>query len=170
MTKYRTMSASFDPTGRYRYRLDREIRVSGLRVTFILLNPSTADAFKDDPTVRRCVAFAWDWMKADTTIVNLFALRATDPKALFLSLDPIGPENDRLIASAAAGSDRVVAAWGNHGKLRGRGDAVLSMLQRFGVRPQCFGLTKELQPRHPLYLPTKARLIPMARRSATPNV
>lgn len=123
-----------------------------------MLNPSTADAERDDPTIRRCASFARAWGLGGMTVVNLFALRATDPARLRRARDPIGRDNDRHIAEAAAGADRVVVAWGVHGTLRDRDRAVLALLA--GARPRCLGLTRGGHPRHPLYLSARTRSRP----------
>lgn len=106
----------------YRYRLFRDLNTQrGLftpvvdrMVLFVMLNPSTADATHNDPTVRRCVGFATDWAFARMEVVNLFAVRATNPKLLPAIADPVGPDNDLEIAAAVAGADLVVAAWGTN--------------------------------------------------------
>lgn len=149
--------ALFDPTRRYRYRLWRRWADGGLAV-FVMLNPSTADAERDDPTIRRCAGFARAWGFGGMTVVNLFALRATDPARLHRARDPVGRDNDRHIAAAAAGGDLVVVAWGVHGGLRERDRAVLDLLA--ASRPRCLGLTRGGHPRHPLYLPARTRCRP----------
>jgi hypothetical protein len=123
-----------------------------------MLNPSTADAERDDPTIRRCGGFARAWGFGAMTVVNLFALRATDPARLRRARDPIGRDNDRHIAEAAAGADALVLAWGIHGALRDRDRAVLALLSE--LRPSCLGLTRGGHPRHPLYLPRAAAPVP----------
>ena len=80
---------------------------------------------------------------------NLFALRATDPKVMKLHPAPIGDENDRWIAEAAASAAVVVAAWGNHGSHLGRDQMVLNLLAN---RPSLMRLTLAGYPAHPLYL------------------
>jgi hypothetical protein len=153
--------------GRYRYRLDRWWEGGEGRVCWIMLNPSTADATQDDPTIRRCITFSKAWGYASLVVVNLFALRATDPKALRLPagafqdeyLSIIGPENDDTILAAEAESQRVVAAWGNHGSLHGRGADVREMLR---TQPLHLGLTKTGEPRHPLYARADTQLARLA--------
>ncbi len=92
-----TKGAAFDSTGTYRYALWREWDASAPRLGFVLLNPSTADAENDDPTLRRCMGFARAWGYGSLQIVNLFAYRATVPDALRWVADAVGPENDRHI-------------------------------------------------------------------------
>ena len=150
--------ALFDDSGRYRYRLGRRWADGGPAIAFVMLNPSTADAERDDPTIRRCAGFARAWGFAGMEVVNLFALRATDPARLRRARDPVGPGNDRHIAAAAGGADVVLLAWGNCGALRGRDRQVVALLA--GLRPACLGVTQSGQPRHPLYLPRATRRRP----------
>lgn len=126
-----------------------------------MLNPSTADAERDDPTIRACVRLARRWGFGSLVAVNLFALRATDPRMLRRARDPIGPENDAAIVGAAADADLLLAAWGNWGVLHDRGRAVLDLLRPLG-RPHCLGLTARGQARHPLYVGSGTRVRPMA--------
>ena len=85
-------------------------------------------------------------------MANLFALRATNPRALRHSADPVGPENDVVLADVSAGGDRVLCGWGVHGTLCGRGGEVADMLRRRGADLWHLGLTKAGFPRHPLYI------------------
>ena len=153
-----TGGATFSRDRRYRYRLWRRWDRTRPVVAFVMLNPSTADAERDDPTIRRCGGFARGWGFSAMTVVNLFALRATDPARLRRARDPIGPDNDDHIAAAAAGCDALVLAWGAHGALGGRDRDVLALLR--GCRPACLGVTRSGQPRHPLYLPSATRRRP----------
>src|SRR5690348_16099160 len=101
--------------GRYRYSLSRwgwDER-SG-RCVFIMLNPSTADASVDDPTIRRCINFAQGWGYGMLEVVNLFAWRATFPKELALAPDPVGPHNGEYLTRAITIGDITVCAWGRH--------------------------------------------------------
>lgn len=142
--------AIISPCGLYRYRLWRRWG-EGKSAVFIMLNPSTADAEKDDATIRRCIGFANRESCGGLVVVNLFAFRATQPKDMKAAADPIGPENDAhlgdVVWSSQAGP--IIAAWGNHGTLSGRAFAVA---HRFGEVLQCLGTTKEGQPIHPLRL------------------
>ena len=157
---YLGRDARLSDCGTYRYTLSR-IWEPGLgNCLFVMLNPSTADALADDPTIRRCVGFARAWGYGSLSVVNLFALRATDPKALYRHADPVGPDNDAVIAAAARVADVVVAAWGAHGTHRDRGDAVARLIAEVAGRAvHRLSLTGDGQPGHPLYL--KADLRPV---------
>lgn len=142
--------AEFSRCRRYRYRLWRVWGPpDGRRVCWVMLNPSTADERKLDPTCTRCAKYSQRWGYDGMVVANIFAQRSTDPRALYGASDPIGPENDRAILQASSGADLVVAAWGNHGQLHGRGAQVLELL---GPDVVCLGLTQPGQPLHPLYL------------------
>lgn len=145
--------AVFDRTGRYRYALTRRWAAEGPPVLFVLLNPSTADAERDDPTIRRCIGFARDWGHGAVEVANLFAWRATRPADLRRAPAPVGPRNDRHLLAAAGRAARIVLAWGVHGALHGRDAAVLALLRREGHALECLGVTGGGQPRHVLYLP-----------------
>lgn len=156
-------SAVISECGKWRYTLTRRIP-SILRwvkpCLFVMLNPSTADAEKDDPTIRRCIGFAKSWGCTDLTVVNLFAFRATDPKQLD-ALDwptKVGPDNDRHIAEQIAkhAYGTIVAAWGASKVAHARAIEVRSML---AGRASCLGKTKAGAPKHPLYVPAAAELV-----------
>lgn len=152
--------AAFDASGRYRYALTRRWAPGGAQVTFVLLNPSTADATRDDPTIRRCMGFARAWDHTALEVVNLFAWRATRPAELRRAPAPVGEENDTYLLRAVRRAARVVLAWGIHGALAGRDAAVCELLRRAGVQAECLGVTQAGQPRHVLYLPRDAQPLP----------
>jgi len=153
--------AAFSADRAYRYVLTRTWDATAPAVTWIMLNPSTADAMKDDPTIRRCKAFARREGFGGMSVVNLFGLRATDPRTLREHPDPVGPANDWFLRLHAQAAPRAVAAWGAHGALRGRVAEVAGMLAVSpGVRLECLGVTKDGHPRHPLYVRSDAPLIP----------
>lgn len=144
-------AAYFSPCRRWRYSLTRNLdTLDGEgRVTFVGLNPSTADETTDDPTIRRCIRFARDWGYSQLKMVNLYALRSTDPKGLWLVDDPVGPENDHELSLCFGGSDLIVAAWGANA----RADRLAQFAETFGGwRFHALGLTKDGAPRHPLYM------------------
>lgn len=143
--------------GQYRYLLQRSWDVRQQAVCFIMLNPSTADASLDDPTIRRCLGFAKDLGFGQLEVVNLFGLRATDPKVMRSHADPIGPENDEQLIRSATICHQTICAWGAHGTHKDRGRAVLALLRRAGVQPHALRLTKAGHPAHPLYLPANLK-------------
>lgn len=144
-----TSDALFDEDREYRYRLWRMWDAEKPTLAFIMLNPSTADETELDPTCRRCKGFAEDWDYGSLLVGNIFALRSTDPEQLYEHPDPVGPENDAHLREICDEADMVVAAWGAHGDLYGRGREVAEML------PEIYALdtTQEGHPTHPLYQP-----------------
>lgn len=152
-------TSTFSADRQYRYRLSRIFAERPGRVCFLMLNPSTADAAITDPTVERCLRFARSWGAGAVEVVNLFALRSTDPQALYQHPDPVGPDNDDTIAAAVTCATTVVAAWGVHGALHGRGEVVAAALRAAGVRLMALGETKDGHPRHPLYLAGDSALV-----------
>ena len=145
-----TRGALLSPCGRYRYWLTRSwAEGNGLCVAFVGLNPSTADADVDDPTIRRCVGFAKAWGYSSLAMVNLFAFRATQPADMEAAADPVGPDNDGWLRTASASAAITVAAWGAGGGFKRRDEAVRDLL----MRRHYLRLTKDGHPGHPLYLP-----------------
>lgn len=143
--------AVFSRCGRYRYSLWRRWS-AGDTLLFIMLNPSTADADHDDPTIARCRRRAERLGFGGLEVVNLFALRSRDPRALYEAHDPVSPHNDRVLRARVRDAHRVLCGWGNHGRLGGRGRTVLARIQRLGVVPHALALTRFGEPAHPLYL------------------
>lgn len=148
-------SAVIDGPGNcYRYFLERRWG-PGPAVCFIMLNPSTADADVDDPTIRKCVGFAKFWGYEAILIVNLFAFRATDPNDLYeYDGHLVGPLNSIYIERAVISSDYVVAAWGTKGSYREADKLVEAQVtQDLGRSMHCLKLSKAGHPWHPLYVP-----------------
>lgn len=145
-------TATISECGTYRYRLGRVWDECLPTVVFVMLNPSTADADLDDPTIRRCCGFAKAWGYGGIEVVNLFGLRATNPDELRRHPDPIGHLGTPAIGDAVIGAPLVVAAWGTHGALYGRGAKVRRLIGEWGGTLHHLGLTKDGHPRHPLYL------------------
>jgi hypothetical protein len=153
--EYISQGATFGGLGDiYRYSLWREWDPDKPTVIFLMLNPSTADENVLDPTLRRCLGYAMNWGYGRMEILNLFALRSTDPSALYVHRDPVGWQNNVVIVRACERRDRlVVAAWGTHGTYRGRDREVINLVTRqCGKDLHCLVLTKEGIPGHPLYL------------------
>jgi hypothetical protein len=144
--------AVLTPCGRYRYLLWRRWDDGGDICAFIGLNPSTADETNDDPTVRRMRRFAMDWGYGELWVLNAYAWRATDPRALRQNLSQaVGPLNNEYVIGAAHYAARVVAAWGNHcDELRAH--SIRQLVRGADKSLYHLGLTKIGQPRHPLYL------------------
>jgi hypothetical protein len=148
---------------RYRYLLTRELDGFNPPLVFCMLNPSTANATDNDPTIRRCIGFANREHACSLIVVNLYAFRATNPADLPILNDPfgwcpIGPENDYAIRSAANGAKRMVCAWGANAD-RKRVKHVCTMLRHLGVDLVCLGTTKHGHPRHPLYVKADQPLV-----------
>ncbi len=150
----------FSDCGLYRYLLTREFGDDSTCL-FVMLNPSTADAEQDDPTIRRCISFAKREGFGRLEIVNLYAFRSSSPSILFAAIDPVGPANDHEIEVALDRADSVVVAWGNHAEQE-RVNKVVGLIKRSCKVTNCFGLTKLCQPRHPLYLKADADLVPLS--------
>ena len=153
-------TAILSPEKLYRYVLSRVWDDAKEIVNFIGLNPSIADDTIDDPTIRRCVAFAKSWGYGGLYMTNLFAYRATDfanlLKAEKEGKDPVGHENDKWIKSVANQADKVVFVWGTKGVHNNRDKKVIDMFEN----RYCIKLSKNGEhPRHPLYL--KSNLTPI---------
>lgn len=144
--------ANISECGRYRYSLWRQW-TAGPSVMFIGLNPSTADAMIDDPTIRRCIGFARAWGYGGLIMTNLFAWRDTAPRNMMAAGDPARPDNDRALQASQEKASLTVAAWGAHGTYLDRDVVVRKMLPRLHY----LRLTKDGHPGHPLYLPGSLR-------------
>lgn len=146
-----SFGAVFDESGAYRYRLWRRWNPGLPTLCFIMLNPSTADCTENDPTIARCLHMAARAGYGAIEVVNLYAFKSTKPRDLWQSADPVGVQNDAQIKLALAHSTACVLAWGNlpPGRLE-RARQVLKIAS--GKKLFCLGLTKQYQPRHPLYL------------------
>ena len=160
--------AKFSEDGKYRYELTRVWDDRQPLVIWIMLNPSTADAMKDDATIRRCIGFAKRWGFGGIVVLNLFAYRSTNPSKLLKVKDPVGPDNDSFILKwcrpefGAHLRTKIVFAWGDN--------AILKKTKRIhGVHyivkdaaiPLCvsiLGRTQNGQPRHPVRLSYKTKL------------
>ena len=161
MTIEQGVVAKFSPDRKYRYLLTRRVGFADDSVTFVMLNPSTADETQDDPTIRHCIAFASHWGFGWLHVVNLSPLRATDPKVLLvagLESDAVWYENLEHIGGAALASNMVIAAWGVHGSAENRDCYVIGELRENVGMVYCLGLNKDGHPKHPLYL--KADTVP----------
>jgi len=145
-----TAGATFDPTRTYRYRLWRKWGEGKGTVCWLMLNPSTADETVLDPTLRRCKGYSRAWGYSGMEIINLYALRSTDPAGLWRVDDPVGPGNDEAILEAVEACDLVVAGWGGNAKPE-RVEFVRGLLS--GTPIFCLKTNGDGSPGHPLYLP-----------------
>ena len=163
-------SATFSPCGVYRYTLGRRWDDGDGHIAYVMLNPSTADAEQDDPTIRRCIGFARSWGYSTFTATNIFALRSTDASGLGSVEDPIGAGNARAIRRAVGAADLTILAWGTsirHVEARILGRALRAVARACAGRPTaCFGLTKHGHPRHPLYVRGDTAPVPCTVRLA----
>lgn len=148
---------------KYRLELRREWAPEKGTVNFVMLNPSIATEFKDDPTIRRCIGFARAWGFGAIVVTNLFSFRSTNPHLLKKQEDPVGPGNDEHILEVARKSQKVILAWGAHGVLKCQDLQVIQLLQNDEIEIECLGYTAEGCPQHPLYVP--ATRTPMPYRS-----
>lgn len=143
----------------YRYYLTREWEAPRWDpMVFCMLNPSTADASIDDPTIRRCMGFAKREKCTGIIVVNLYSLRATNPRELAKHPDPIGPRTQHFWESAARAASFVVLAWGNNA-LWERGHCFREFLKKWNTRAVCLGKTLKGEPKHPLYIKADAPLL-----------
>ena len=153
-------SAVLSNDGLYRYELTRMWDNEKRAAVWIMLNPSTADDDADDPTILRCISFSKAWGYGGIRVVNLYALRSTDPAALKRHPDPVGPLNDWHIKLAAGYSSRpVIAAWGTKAEAS-RAAAVADLI---GPRLMCLVKTKHGHPKHPLYVKGDTQPVPWTR-------
>jgi hypothetical protein len=125
-------------------------------MALIGLNPSTATEEVDDPTVKRC----WKLAKREGfdafCMLNLFALRSTDPQMLYSAIDPVGSDNDKWLLEITKNAGITIGAWGNHGALNNRGNILKEMIP--GLK--CLGVNKSGHPKHPLYLRSDVEIFP----------
>lgn len=148
--------AHFSDCRKYRYALWRYWQGDKDCVMFIGLNPSTADETKNDPTIRRCIGYAKDWGFGGICMLNLFAYRTTCPKILKIVSDPIGSKNNEFL-KMYADLRLTIACWGTQGTFMKRGETVINLLGRESL--SCLGITKNGQPKHPLYLRRDVKIV-----------
>ena len=144
--------ARFSRCRKWRYLLWRRW-ADGPVANFLMLNPSTADEVKLDPSCTRARRYAERWGFGALVVTNLFGWRATDPDEMKAAREPVGRDNDRAILEAARGADLVVCAWGNHGAHLERSGRVTAFLKQAGVPLHVLRMNGAGEPAHPLYLP-----------------
>ncbi len=149
--------ATFSSCRRWRYLLWRRWDVGKPVANFLMLNPSTADEVRLDPTCSRARDYAERWGYGALIVTNVFGWRSTDPAAMRAAKDPVGPGNDAAIVSAAKESALVVCAWGNHAGHLKRSAAVSRLLIEAKVKLHALRVNANGEPAHPLYLPGNLR-------------
>lgn len=147
--------AHFSDDGVYRYALSRAWDPGKPMVQWVGLNPSTADATKLDPTLRRVSRFSIACGFGGFWMTNLFAFRATKPRDMLKAQDPIGPANDQWLLDVARWCTLTIACWGPHGGLNERETEVIRLFD--GRSLSALATTNAGHPRHPLYLKGELR-------------
>jgi hypothetical protein len=145
--------AEFSRCRRWRYLLWRRWDEAKPAANFLMLNPSTADEVKLDPSCTRARNYAEKWGYGALVVTNIFAWRATDPEEMKAVRDPVGRGNDAAILRAARECAIVVCAWGNHGAHLGRADEIVAFLLSRNVKLNYLRRNGAGHPAHPLYLP-----------------
>ncbi len=146
-----TGGAVFSACGLYRYRLERHFETGDGKVLWVMLNPSTADAHRDDNTIRRVKSFSQAWGFRIALVGNVYAFRSTNPRGLRTADDPTGPDNVKHLQEMASEASLIVAAWGQH-VLEADAEPVRGLLSRYG-NVWCLGVGRGGKPKHPLMLP-----------------
>ncbi len=154
-------NAIISDCGLYRYYLSRRWADGGKVMVFIMLNPSTADADIDDPTIRKCIGFAQRNGCNAIEVVNLFAFRATKPTDMYVEDHPVGPDNyDHIRSTVQNPNAIVVCAWGANGSKTAQARVVTHMVRHWKIKLSCLSKTKHGEPGHPLMLPYTSQLQP----------
>lgn len=143
--------AVFSDDQLHRYLLWRVWDDTLPNLVWVMLNPSTADAEKNDPTIRKTIQFAKNWGFGSVVITNLYAYRATKPTDLWKAPAPIGELNDLAIRKAADHADTIMVAWGAQKQALVRSAAVIDLMK--DRMTYALGITKDGHPLHPLYVP-----------------
>ena len=151
--------AVFSRCRRWRFLLWRRWDARLPVANFLMLNPSTADEFKLDPSCTRARLYAERWGYGALIVTNIFGWRATDPDDMKAARDPVGRGNDAAILRAARESAIVVCAWGNHGAHLGRSAAVRALLAKARIEARVLRMNAGGEPAHPLYLSGSLRPI-----------
>lgn len=161
-----TRGATLSKCGLYRYRLWRTWGPGDV-VTFVMLNPSTADADNDDPTIRKCMGFARRWGCGSLQVVNLAAFRCTDPRGLYNTRYPVSEpakpqENFKHLRDAIELAGTVVCAWGvPGGELPNAAEMLEVMMAKWPTKLRVLGFNKDGTPKHPLMVPYIAPPVPL---------
>lgn len=144
--------AEFSKCGKYRYRLWRTWDFDKPILTFILMNPSTADEIKNDPTITRQIKRATRLGFGGMVVLNCGGIRETDSRKAWKDEDPIGPHNQEVIEQAVSEGGSFIAAWGRPACKYGADEAVLRIFRARAATLQCLGVNADRSPKHPLYV------------------
>jgi hypothetical protein len=160
------MTAILSKCRKYRYQLHRNVDMFNVKtIAYFGINPSTADEYEDDRTVKKWMGFAVRNECRDFFVANIYAYRATDVNRLSETDDPVGLDNDHHIVNIIEKSDVLIPCWGSRHKLpcslQPRLDTILKKLLDSSKPVMCFGLTQSGDPKHPLMLPYDTPLIPI---------
>jgi len=161
--KAMTRAATISVCGRYRYSLWRVWNTSKPLLCWVMLNPSKANATEDDHTIRWCIRYAAENGYGGIVVVNLFAFRATMPADMKAAADPIGPDNDAMLAAVLKDvvrtGGKVLVAWGVHGEFQDRDREVLKVITKYYRQaPLCLDVTIKGHPKHPARLSPRLKL------------
>jgi hypothetical protein len=159
-------SAVISKCGTYRYLLTRQVSSSSKIATFIMLNPSTADAVNDDQTIRKCIGFTKLFGSGQLRVVNLFAIRSRDPKVIRKAIAPVGKKNADHIKRAVVGATYVICAWGVGGNFKDQDLAVVGLLNSLGVNAFALAITRGGHPQHPLMASYSREMVPYAGKAS----
>lgn len=153
-------NATISDCGKYRYLLRRTWDNTKPLVLFCMLNPSTADAEVDDATIRSCVRLSKGMGFGGLEVVNLMAWRATDPKHIPpMPSEALGSDNPRTVNAAVVRCETIICAWGAHPYAKRFAGGMMDLVKLNGKQAQCFGVTKDGAPKHPLYIKSGTPLV-----------
>ena len=153
--------AWINPRGNRRYLLWRTVGPSdATTIAFVMLNPSTANPEKDDPTLRKCRAFAHGWSHGLLLVGNLFSIRGSDPKDIDFRAQPDlygDAVNEAVLRDVLCSSERVIAAWGAQDHIGKVQEQFRAMCRDEHVELYHLGLNDGGSPKHPLFLPKETQ-------------
>jgi hypothetical protein len=165
MQRLALYSTEVTPIHRYAFAVWWGDETLGSTVTWVLLNPATGDTDgRPRPILTGCRNRAKRWGYGGLIIVNLFAYRSRDPRRL-LSVPPevaLGPHNDTIIKKVSSDTAETIAAWGDHGTIVGRDEAVRPLLSNPNCLPKPYAtVSGKKQPFYPKGIRLDAPRVPL---------
>jgi len=152
MIFYNPKTIIYSPDYKHRYM----IRYSAVNTTdetpfvlFIGLNPATRDT---GGFVTRCKRVGHKLQYGVVKIMNLFSFRADTPLKLVCAEERNTHINDIMLSLECKRADKIIACWGNQGKLYHRETLFKEAVDR---DIYCFGTTNGGSPRYLLYWNTE---------------